>query len=101
MAKKSSIEKSKNILSLVNSLSRKRVILKEEIYKKDISLAQRFESVCKLSSLPRNSSKTRVRNRCAETGKARAHLRMFGLSRVAMRQAAARGYLPGVVKSSW
>ena len=60
-----------------------------------------FEARLKLSKLPRNSSKSRIRNRCSLTGRPRAVYRKFGLSRIALRELASDGKLPGVVKSSW
>lgn len=54
-----------------------------------------------LSQLPRNSSPTRLKNRCSETGRPRAYMRQFGLSRIAFREHANRGEIPGVTKSSW
>ena len=60
-----------------------------------------FEATLKLAELPRNSSRTRVRNRCSLTGRPRAYYRKFGLSRIALRDLASEGQIPGVVKSSW
>jgi small subunit ribosomal protein S14 len=54
-----------------------------------------------LARLPRNSSPTRLKNRCAETGRGRGYMRQFGLSRIAFREHASRGEIPGVTKSSW
>jgi small subunit ribosomal protein S14 len=54
-----------------------------------------------LDKLPRNSSPTRLKNRCAETGRPRGYMRQFGLSRIAFREHASRGEIPGVTKSSW
>ena len=65
------------------------------------SAEERFEARLKLSKLPRNSSKSRIRNRCSLTGRPRAVYRKFGLSRIALRELASNGKLPGVVKSSW
>jgi small subunit ribosomal protein S14 len=62
---------------------------------------ERFEATLKLAELPRNSSRTRVRNRCSLTGRPRAYYRKFGLSRIALRDLASEGQIPGVVKSSW
>ena len=63
--------------------------------------ASREEAIARLAKMPRNSSKTRIRNRCAVTGRPRAYYRKFGLSRIALRELALRGDLPGVVKASW
>ena len=101
MAKTSSVQKSLKVLRLVNSVSKKREMLKSRIYDKNLPLSERFEAVMKLSSLPRSSSKTRVRNRCEITGRARGFYRKFKLSRIQLRDMAAFGHLPGVIKSSW
>ena len=101
MAKTSSVQKSLKIVSLVNSLSKKREMLKSKIYDKNLSLAERFEVVMKLSSFSRSSSKTRIRNRCEITGRARGFYRKFRLSRIQLRDMASFGHLPGVIKSSW
>ena len=70
---------------------------------KDQSIApdERFQATLKLDELPKNSSKVRKRNRCALTGRPRSYYRKFNLSRIALRDLASRGELPGVVKSSW
>lgn len=70
---------------------------------KDLSLSpeERQEAAIELSTLPRNASPTRVRNRCALTGRPRGYYRKFGLSRIALRDLALRGDLPGVIKASW
>ena len=68
---------------------------------KNISTEERFEARLKLAQLPRNSSKNRIRNRCLLTGRPRGVYRKFGLSRIAFRELASDGKLPGVVKSSW
>jgi small subunit ribosomal protein S14 len=101
MAKTSSVQKSLKVVRLVNSVSKKREVLKSRIYDKNLPLSERFEAVMKLSSLPRSSSKTRVRNRCEITGRARGFYRKFKLSRIQLRDMAAFGHLPGVIKSSW
>jgi small subunit ribosomal protein S14 len=62
---------------------------------------ERFEATLRLAELPRNSSRTRIRNRCSLTGRPRAYYRKFGLSRIALRDLASEGQIPGVVKSSW
>jgi small subunit ribosomal protein S14 len=101
MAKTSSVQKSLKIVRLVGSATAKRERLKSKIYDKNLPLSERFEAVMRLSSLPRSSSKTRIRNRCELTGRARGFYRKFKLSRIQLRDMAAFGHLPGVVKSSW
>ena len=101
MAKTGSIQRNDKRKKLVKSLEAKRNKLSSEIYKKDLPLEERFELVMKLAKLPRNSARTRVRNRCALTGRPRGYHRKMGLSRNMLRELAAKGQLPGVVKASW
>ena len=64
-------------------------------------MEERFAAQLKLAQLPRNSAPTRIRNRCEVTGRARAYYRKLGVSRIALRELAAQGLIPGMVKSSW
>ena len=64
-------------------------------------MEERFEARLKLAELPRNSSKTRIRNRCEITGRPRAYYRKLGMSRIALRELGNKGLIPGLVKSSW
>jgi small subunit ribosomal protein S14 len=68
---------------------------------RDAAPEERFEAQLKLARLPRNSSATRIRNRCALSGRPRGYYRKFGLSRIAVRELASSGLIPGMVKSSW
>ena len=101
MSKISSIEKNNKIKRMINSFSKKRKSLKKLIMNKNISLEERFKINIKLSQLPRNSSKTRLRNRCALTGRPRGYYRKIGISRIMFRNLALQGFIPGVIKSSW
>ncbi len=101
MAKTCSIERNEKRRRLVKGKAAKRAKLKAIIMNKSLGMEERFAAVLKLAEMPRNSSKTRVRNRCALTGRSRSHHRKFNLSRSALRLLAQRGELPGVVKSSW
>ena len=101
MAKVSAVQRDLKRRRLVKKHAAKRAKLKAVIYNKDLPVEERFQAVLDLSELPRASSKTRVRNRCALTGRPRAHHRKFRLSRIAIRDLASRGELPGVTKSSW
>jgi small subunit ribosomal protein S14 len=101
MAKKSSIEKNNHRRTLVARQAAKRAALKAVINNREGDPEERFEAVLKLAALPRNGSKTRIRNRCNLTGRPRAYYRKFGLSRIALRDLASEGQVPGVVKSSW
>lgn len=101
MAKKSAIAKNKYRQKLAIKFESKRKKLKDTIMNKDISMEERFNAQLKLSELPRNSSKVRIRNRCELSGRPRAYYRKFKLSRIALRDLASIGHLPGIVKSSW
>lgn len=101
MAKTSSIERNEKRRKLATSLAGKRSRLKSSVRNEKLSPEERFQAVLKLAELPRNSSKTRVRNRCALTGRPRGVFRKFNLSRNALRKLALMGELPGVTKSSW
>lgn len=101
MAKVSAVNRDLKRRKLNKSLAGKRAKLKAIIANKKAPMEERFAAVLKLAEMPRNSSKTRQRNRCALTGRPRAHFRKFRLSRIAIRNLASRGELPGVTKSSW
>lgn len=101
MAKVCMIERDKKRKKLVERYKEKRAELKAIIKDQSVSPEERFQATLKLAELPRNSSKTRMRNRCALTGRPRSYYRKFNLSRIALRDLASRGELPGVVKSSW
>ena len=101
MAKKCSVERDLKRRRLVKSNAKKRSALKAVIKNKALPMEERFAAVLQLSELPKNSSKVRVRNRCALTGRPRGYHRKFGISRLALRDLASVGELPGVVKSSW
>jgi len=101
MAKKSSIEKNNRRKAMNASLRNKRVALKEQITDKSLSLNERFRLVVKLAALPRNSARTRIRNRCELTGRPRGYYRKFKLSRNMIRDLAGLGQIPGLVKASW
>lgn len=101
MAKVSAVQRDLKRRRLVKKHATKRAELKAKIIDESLSPEERFEAMMKLSELPKNSSKIRQRNRCALTGRPRAHHRKFELSRIAIRDLASRGELPGIVKSSW
>lgn len=101
MAKKSAVEKNKKRERLVEKYKARREALIEIIKNKETSPEDRFEATLKLAKLPRNSSSTRVRNRCALSGRPRGYYRKFGISRIELRNRANQGEVPGVVKSSW
>ena len=101
MAKLSSINKNNRRLKLSNKYYQKRKKLKMIIMDKKLPLEERFKAQMKLSSLPRNSAKTRVRNRCQITGRPHGVYRKLKISRIALRQLGLEGKIPGMVKSSW
>ena len=101
MAKKSSIAKNQRRERLVEKYAVKRAELKSILANPNTSDDEFFEAQRKLSKLPRNSARTRLRNRCAITGRPRAFIRRFGLSRLTFREMALDGRIPGVIKSSW
>ena len=101
MAKTSSVNKNKRREKLAKQFAAKRAKLKAMAVDDKLTPEDRFEARIKLAELPRNSSPTRIRNRCELTGRPRAVYRKFKLSRLALRQLASLGALPGVVKSSW
>lgn len=101
MAKKSAVNRDLKRRKLVKSYATKRAALNEKIKDKNIGMEERFAAVLELAELPRNGAKIRQRNRCALTGRPRSFHRKFKLSRIAIRDLASRGELPGVTKSSW
>lgn len=101
MASKAAVAKNKERKRLVEVYKDKREELKEIWLDQDRPAEEREAAQRKLQNLPRNSSPTRVRNRCAVTGRPRGYYRKFGLSRIALRDLALRGDLPGVIKASW
>ena len=101
MAKTSLIQRDIKRRKLWKKYKEKRANLLSIANNKNASAEERFDARLKLTKLPRNSSKSRIRNRCSLTGRPRAVYRKFGLSRIALRELASDGKLPGVVKSSW
>lgn len=101
MAKKSSIAKNNKRRHMVEQYKEKRAELKAIWLDESQPAEEREAAQRKLNKMPRNSSSVRVRNRCALTGRPRGYYRKFGLSRIAVRDCALRGDLPGVIKASW
>lgn len=101
MAKKSSIEKNNRRQKMAKNAQAKRAKLKAIIADKKKPMEERFAATLKLAALPRNSSPTRIRNRCELTGRPRSVYRKTKLSRIAMRELGSKGLVPGLVKSSW
>ena len=101
MAKLSSVNKNNRRIKISDKYYKKRKNLKKIIMNKKLSLEERFKAQQKLSKLPRNSSKTRVMNRCQITGRPHGVYRKLKISRIALRQLGLQGKIPGLVKSSW
>jgi len=101
MAKTSSIERNKKRQRMSDQMAAKRERLKTVARDKDLPIEQRFAAQLKLAEMPRNSAPSRVRNRCELTGRPRAYYRKFKMSRIALRELANSGQVPGVVKASW
>ncbi len=101
MAKRSSIEKNNRRRKLVAKYAAKRAALKKITRDLDLPPEERMKAVQSLATLPRNSARVRIRNRCNLTGRARGNYRKFGISRIKLRELASKGQVPGVVKSSW
>jgi small subunit ribosomal protein S14 len=101
MAKKSAVNRNEMVRRLVKQYAEKRDALKAIANDESRPLEERFEARLKLAELPRNSSKTRIRNRCVLTGRPRAYYRKLKMSRIALRDLASAGQVPGMTKSSW
>ncbi len=101
MAKTSSIEKNKHRQKMVKQHAAKRAALKQVLMNQELPLEDRFRASMKLAEMPRNSSKVRIRNRCAYSGRPRGYYRKLKLSRIALRELGNLGQIPGLVKSSW
>jgi small subunit ribosomal protein S14 len=101
MAKKSAVNKNERRKQLVAKYAAKYARLKDIANDESRDESERILARLKMAEIPRNANPTRVRNRCALTGRPRAYYRRFGLARVMLRDLAVRGLIPGVVKSSW
>src|SRR5579859_4547621 len=101
MAKKSSIEKNERRRRLVKQYAGRRARLKALANDENQPAEDRFAARLKLAELPRNSSKVRIKNRCEVTGRPHAYYRKLRMSRIALRDLASAGQIPGMVKSSW
>ncbi len=101
MAKKSAVNRNEMVRQLVKQYADKRDALKAIANDESRPLEERFDARLKLAELPRNSSKTRIRNRCVLTGRPRAYYRKLKMSRIALRDLASAGQIPGMTKSSW
>ena len=101
MAKLSSINKNNRRIKLSEKFFKKREKLKKIVMNKKLPLEERFKAQQKLSNLPRNCAKSRIKNRCQITGRPHGVYRKLKISRIALRQLGLQGKIPGLVKSSW
>jgi len=101
MAKVSMVERQKKRERLVKQYAQKRAKLKAVARNAELPMEERFKAQLKLAALPRNSSATRLHNRCELTGRPRAYYRKLKMSRIKLRDLASIGQIPGMVKSSW
>ena len=101
MAKTSAIQKNLKRIKMAKKFEKKRNNLKKIIMNKKLELAERFAAQLKLDKLPKNSSKVRIRNRCGISGRPHGYYRKLKISRIALRDMASAGKIPGIIKSSW
>ena len=101
MAKKSAIQKNLKRIKLSKKICKKKSCIKKIINNKKLELSERFEAQLKLNKLPKNSSKIRIRNRCEVSGRPHGVYRKLKISRIALRDMASSGKIPGITKSSW
>ncbi len=101
MAKTSAIERNLKRIRMTKRFANKRKKLKAIVNNRKLPLNERFAAQLKLSKLPKNSAKTRIRNRCEITGRPHGVYRKLRISRIALRQMASAGKIPGMTKSSW
>ena len=101
MAKKSSVEKNNRRIRRSKQYAKRWERLREVARDKTVPAEERFDAQLRMAELPRNTNPTRIRNRCELTGRSRAVYRRFKLCRVALRDLASVGLIPGVTKSSW
>ena len=101
MAKKSAVEKNAKRARMAKRFAAKRARLREIARDRSLPPEERFQAYLKLAKLPRNGAAVRVRNRCVLSGRSRGYYRKVQLSRIALRDLASFGQVPGMVKSSW
>lgn len=101
MAKTSAVERNKKRERLTKQFKLRRESLKKTLYNRALDFEERVQASIKLAALPRNSSATRIRNRCLVSGRARGVYRKFKMSRIALREMGSMGLIPGLTKASW
>ena len=101
MAKKSQVNRDRKRQALIKKYAEKRAELRRQLNDPEVSIEEKLEVQVQFAKLPRNSCPTRLNRRCAISGRSKAYYKKFGVSRIALRELALRGQLPGVRKSSW
>jgi len=101
MAKTSQIHRDRRRKQMIEKYAERRAELRKRLKDQSASMEEKLEVQQAFSKLPRNSCPTRLKRRCSLTGRPRGYYRKFGISRIALRELALKGYLPGVRKSSW
>ena len=101
MAKTSMVERNNKRRRLAQKFNARRMRLKALAADRQLPAEERFAARLKLAELPRNSSPSRIHNRCAITGRPKAYYRKLRMSRIALRELGSKGLIPGLVKSSW
>jgi small subunit ribosomal protein S14 len=101
MAKTSAVEKNKRRERMAKQYAGRRAALKAIVMDRSLPVEDRFEATIRLAQLPRNGAEVRVRLRCELTGRSRGNYRKFKICRIALRDLASSGQIPGMVKSSW
>ena len=101
MAKQSQVLRDRKRKRLIQKYAERRAVLREKLKNQNVSMEEKLEAQELFAKLPRNSCPTRLKHRCEISGRSRGYYRKFGISRIALRDLALRGHLPGVRKSSW
>ena len=101
MAKKGSVQTNEKRTRMARKYAQKRKALKAKIHDAALPQEERFQATLALAELPRNSAPTRIVNRCELSGRPRGYYRKFKLSRIALRDLASKGQIPGMTKASW
>ncbi len=101
MAKLSQVLRDEHRKKLIKKFAAKRAVLRAKLQDQNASIEEKLEAQEQFAKLPRNSCPTRLNRRCAISGRSRSYYRKFGISRIALRELALRGQLPGMRKSSW
>ena len=101
MAKKAMVERERKRQRMVERHAEARAEMKKILADRDLGIEERFKVTLRLAKMPRNSSPTRLHNRCQITGRPKGYYRKLKISRIAVRELGGRGQIPGMIKSSW